>query len=203
MSRNEKSYVHHLPHLSAAVLAFIATCWTASGETFDPSLATRDLPANVVNHCALSNVDAADACIGREHITSRWIGRTGRGDLFLVLRNQCAETGNCEAWFVERTGLGSATLLGVSGEIRLYQGNSVYPTIQQRNNLSDTRSTYSRFEWRDDKYVRTEQRIVYRVDGVECGTRSECMRIAQEALRHDNADSAVKIFEDVHGVSWI
>jgi hypothetical protein len=203
MNRNSTINLQRLPPLSAVVLALIAVCWTAPGETFDPSLAARDLPEDVLRHCVPSAVDTANSCVGREHVTSRWIGRTGRGDLFLVLRNQCAETENCQAWFVERTDQESMTLLKVNGEIRLYQGNGVYPTIQQRHDLSDTRITYSRFEWRGDKYVRTEQQIMYRVDGIECGTRSECARIAHEALRHDDADSAVKIYEDVHGVSWI
>ena len=203
MNRSFEFYQRYLPGLTAAGAALIALFWTATGETFDPALAARELPADVASQCAISGIDTKTGCVGTELVTSRWIGRTGRGDLFMVLGNHCTESKACQAWFVERNGNGSLTLLKVNGEIRLYQGNGVYPTIQQRHSLSETHSTYSRYEWRDDKYVRTEQRVVYRVDGVECGTQSECTHSALEALQSDDADSAVRILEDVYGVSWI
>ena len=201
-----RSFESYFPSLGAASAALIALFWTAPGETFDPSLAVRELPAEVVaNQCLSSGsgVEVKTDCIETEQVTSRWIGRTGRGDLFMVLGSPCAEAKPCRVWFVERRGETSLTLLRVSGEFRLYQGDGVYPTVQQRNNLSETHSTYSRYEWRDGKYVRTEQRIVYRAGGVECDTRSECTQRAQEALQRSDTDSAVKILQDVYGVSWI
>jgi hypothetical protein len=41
------------------------------------------------------------------------------------------------------------------------------------------------------------------VDGVECGTREECRRAASEAIAQKQVDRAVRIWENVGGVSWI
>jgi hypothetical protein len=51
--------------------------------------------------------------------------------------------------------------------------------------------------------VRAESRLVYRVDGVECGEPDQCAAAAREALRRDEVERALKIYERVHGVSWI
>lgn len=188
--------------LVAGTLALVAVFWTGPGETFDPVLAARDLPVEIAG-CVATTEAGRDTCVSKKGVTSRWIGRTARGDLFLVLRPDCAVSNDCRAWVVERTTQGSATLLGVSGEIRLYRGNGVYPTVQSRLELSEANSTYTRFEWRGDQYVSTEKRMVYRVGGVECGTRAECVQVARDALRQNDADSTVRIYEHVHGVSWI
>jgi hypothetical protein len=41
------------------------------------------------------------------------------------------------------------------------------------------------------------------VDGVECGTREECRRSASEAIAQKQVDRAVRIWENIGGVSWI
>lgn len=188
--------------LFAGTLVLVAVFWTGAGETFDPILPARELPLEIIS-CTVTSVAGQDACISQKRVTSRWIGRSARGDLFLVLRSDCRVSNDCHAWVVERTTQGTATLLGVNGEIRLYRGDGVYPTVQSRQELSEVHSSYTRFEWHGDQYVSAEKRMVYRVAGVECGTRTECVQAAREALRHDDADSTVKIYEHVHGVSWI
>lgn len=180
----------------------VTVFWTGPGETFDPVLPASELPSEIVR-CTLTTETGQDACIGLKRVTSRWIGRTTRGDLFLVLRSECPVPTECHAWVVERTTRGTAALLGVNGEIRLYRGDGVYPTVQSRRELSEVHSSYTRFEWRGDQYVSTEKRVVYRVGGVECGTRAECAQAARAALQQGDADSTVEIYEHVHGISWI
>ena len=184
--------------LVALTVAIAAFAWTAAGETSDPVLTARELPLDIVGDCAQQV-----SCHSEKEFLSRWIGRTDRGDLFLVSSPACAEVIGCRAWLGEKTAHGAATLLAVAGEFRFQRGGGAYPTILQRTEISATHSAYSSFEWTGAKYTRTENRMVYRVDGVECGTQSECGNAAREALRQERVERAVKIWESVQGVSWI
>ena len=75
--------------------------------------------------------------------------------------------------------------------------------IESYTGMSATEGAYSRYEWTGNTYTRTASRLVYNVDGVECGTREECNDAAREALKQHQVDRAVKILENVNGVSWI
>lgn len=191
-------------NLSAMVFALIAFGWTAAGETSDPILVAGELPLDVIRDCAADTPSAAQACYGKEEeYTNRWIGRTGKGDLFLVMRAPCADGNGCRVWFVEKTDKGASTLLAVDGQFRLYKSTSAYPTIQTRTVLSTLHSAYNRFEWTGERYARTESKLVYQIDGSECGTRAECRQAARAAMQQEDVDRTVKIWESVHGVSWI
>jgi hypothetical protein len=183
----------------ASVLAATSAVWTAPGETSDPLLSARELPLEILEVCA----PQAAACLEAREFSSRWIGRTPDGNLFLVLHTPCEEAGACRAWVVEKTARGASTLLALSGEYRLSRGSGAFPAIQLRTVLNESQNHHARYEWRDSRYVRTDSRVVYRIDGAECGTRDECREAAREAMRRQQVDRAVKIWERVHGVSWI
>ncbi len=167
-------------NLSAMVFALVAFGWTAAGETSDPILVAGELPLDVIRDCAVDTSSTAQACYGKEaEYTNRWIGRTGKGDLFLVMRVPCTDGNGCRAWFVEKTDKGTSTLLAVDGQFRLYKSASAYPVIQTRTTLSSVHSAYNRFEWTGERYARTESKLVYQIDGSECGTRAECRQAAR------------------------
>jgi hypothetical protein len=190
--------------LLTGLLAVATLGWTAAGESSDPILMSRDLPLEVVSDCTRVSADAQPhACLGLDAYRSRWVGRAARGELFLVLPAHCDEGAVCRAWFVERSAQGTAMLLRVNGQFELSAAPGSYPAVQTRTALSEQHTAISRFEWRDGEYVRTANQTIYRVDGVECGTQDECRQAAAEALRGQHVDQAVKIWENVHGVSWI
>jgi hypothetical protein len=184
----------------ATLLAVTAFFWTAAGETSDPLLFARELPLEVVTDCTLS-ADVA-SCQGGDEPVSRWVGRTARGDLFLVTLPHCPGNG-CRGWLVEKTETGAATLLSLTGHFGLRRGARGYPAVEVRTELSELHSAYASFEWTGERYVRTSSRLVYRVNGRECGTREECQATAAQALDKRQTDEAVRIWERVHGVSWI
>ena len=51
--------------------------------------------------------------------------------------------------------------------------------------------------------MRTSTRRMYEVNGVECGTLEECDNVARRALQAQHVDRAQRIWQQVHGVSWI
>jgi hypothetical protein len=193
-------------HTAFAALTLTAglSAWTVAGETFSPTLAVRELPLEIVNGCvsAAALESAHAACVSGHAFTSRWVGRSARGNLFLVVQAPCTG-GECRGWLVEKTGQGTSTLLTLSGEFRLERDSSAYPVVFARQALSETQSHLSRFEWHGGRYVRAEGRLLYHIDGVECGGPEECSRAAREALRKKQVDRALRIYERVHGVSWI
>jgi hypothetical protein len=187
--------------LSTLIAGIIAIVWTGAGETSDPVLAVREIPAEVTNSCAVSPTGELEACHQPE-FSRRWVGKTNHGDLFLVTNDLCAESG-CRAWLVEKvTGI-ATILLTFDRTFRLHQDTGSYPVIETYSEISSTQGAYSRFEWNGAVYARTANRLVYRVDGKECGTREECSTVANEALKQQQVDRAVKIWENVHGISWI
>jgi hypothetical protein len=190
--------------LLTGLLAVATLGWTAAGESSDPILMSRDLPLEVMSDCSRASADAPPhSCLGLDAYRSRWVGRAARGELFLVLPARCDEGAACRAWFVERSAQGTTMLLRVNGQFELSAVPGSYPAVQTRTALSAQHTAINRFEWRDGEYVRTANQTIYRVDGVECGTLDECRQAAAEALRGQHVDQAVKIWENVHGVSWI
>lgn len=196
---NRKTKMNVPSTLLLSGLALLSLLWTAPGETSDPLLEARELPLNILDGCATQDTACRE---GREFAT-RWVGRSPAGNLFVVWRTSCAGSADCRAWVVEKTASGANTLLGLSGEYHLNREAGPYPTVRVRMAVSDSQNHHVRYEWRGARYVRTDSRMVYRVDGAECGTQDECREAAREAMRRQQVDRAVKIWERVHGVSWI
>jgi|SRR3990167_7152486 len=187
--------------LPTLIIGFAASVWTGTGESSDPVLADREIPAAIASTCALTPAGEIEAC---DHPTfsRRWVAKTVRGDLFIVTHERCTGS-DCRARLVEKTASAATTLLSFDATFRLREDKGGYPVIESYTGMSATEGAYSRYEWNGNAYARTASRLVYNVDGVECGTREECRRAANEAITHKQVDRAVRIWENVDGVSWI
>lgn len=187
--------------LNTLIIGFAASVWTGTGESSDPVLASREIPADVVNACAENIIGESQACL-QPDFSRRWIAKTAVGDLFVVTNDRCIGSA-CRAWLVEKTVSSVATLASFEATFRLREDKDGYPVIESYTGLSATEGAYNRYEWNGAAYARTASRLVYNVDGVECGTREECRRVANEAIAQKQVDRAVRIWENVGGVSWI
>ncbi len=182
----------------AATFALCTFAWTGVGESAYPELSATELPLNIVNECETSN-----ACQGAQDFVSRWVSRSKRGDLFIVQRAACTG-GACGSWFVEKTAAGPVTRLTIEGGFRLISSkNAVYPDVQMQRRISDIQTSYVYYAWTGDRYLKTETRDTYHVNGMECGSRDECYLAAVKANQSQRADQALQIMETVHGLSWI
>lgn len=187
--------------LNTLIIGCAAIVWTGAGESSDPVLADRDMPAEIASHCTLSMAGDASACHDSA-FDRRWVARSASGDLFIVTNERC--TGNdCRAWLVEKTETAATALLSFDASFRLREDKAGYPVIESYAGMSATEGAYSRYEWNGMAYVRSASRLVYNVDGLECGTREECRHAASEAIAQKRVDRAVRIWENVGGVSWI
>lgn len=185
-----------------AGLLLFAVCWSAPGSTSEPDLTPAELPADILNECPAGETAATGACVPVRYRIDR-IGRTPDGDLFLVRPDVCAADG-CRTWLVTRSAHGLAhTRLSVTGELYLEHRDNTFPTVQTRLELGGNYTRYARFEWAGDRYARTETRLVYRIDDFECADEAACRAEAQEALKRNQADRAVRIWERVYGINWI
>jgi len=194
--------MYRLTRLFSIVLAAGTGLWTVAAETYDPALTAVELPVEIVHSCAPSSGRASDACLEAREFDSHWVGRSRQGSIFIVMRPGCSGT-TCRAWLVEKSGHGVRALLALNGQYHLSREHQVYPSVQVQAVLPDQRQQVSHYEWQGGRYVRTDTRVLYRVDGIECGTRQQCREAAQDAFRRQNIDRGVKIYERVHGVSWI
>jgi hypothetical protein len=186
---------------STLIAGFAALAWTGAGETSYPVLTDREIPADIAARCVASDAAGLEACHQPE-FTRRWVGKTEHGDLFVVTNEWCTGS-RCQAWLIQKAAGTVTTLLAFDRSFRLIGGMGSYPVIETYAELSSDQGAYSRFEWNGFAYARTSNRLVYSVDGKLCGTREECSVAAREALQHQRVDRAVKIWENVHGVSWI
>ena len=187
--------------LNTLIIGCAAIVWTGTGESSDPVLADRELPAEIASHCTLNMAGDASACHDSA-FDRRWVSRSARGDLFIVTNERC--TGNdCRAWLVEKTEAAANTLLSFEASFRLREDKAGYPVIESYAGMSANEGAYSRYEWNGKAYARTGSRMVYHVDGQECGTREQCRHAASEAIMQKQVDRAVRIWENVGGVSWI
>jgi hypothetical protein len=187
--------------LNTLIIGFAAIVWTGTGESSDPVLADREMPADIASSCALIQTGDSGVC----HAASfdrRWVAKTVQGDLFIVTNERCTGS-DCRAWLVEKTAAAATTLLSFDATFRLREDKGGYPVIESYTGMSATEGAYSRYEWTGKAYDRTASRLVYNVDGVECGTREECRHAASEAIAQKEIDRAVRIWENVGGVSWI
>jgi hypothetical protein len=182
-------------YLITTLLA-IGLC-TGNGESANPSLAPAELPAVILDDC----VSGAAPC-GENSFDIDWVGRIADGHLFLVTR--ACGSGNCDGWLVAKDARGDTqVVLAIAGEVRLEHGVGEYPIVRTRAALSDNYVSYTRYEWSDGQYARTETRLAHRVDGIECGGEDDCDAAAKRALREQQPARAVRIWQQVHGVNWI
>ena len=182
--------------VSSLLFGAAAFCWTVASETSNPQLATRELPLEILNACAVAT------CVEEVEYRSRWIGRSPQGDLFSVIRSGCAP-GHCTSWLVEKGPSAVRTLLELNGAFTLRRGVGRYPVVELRTRSDEEGILYFRFEWNGEQYARTSARRVYEINGVECGTREECRGAAESALKAHQVDRALRIWQRVYGVSWI
>lgn len=179
------------------VLGTALFCWTLVGETSLPTLSALELPRDVLNGCD------APTCESKDEFRSHWVGRTHDGDLFVVGRSVCLPD-DCPHWLVVKRQSGTQSLLELRGSYRLHRTSGHYPTVELRTRGGDEEDALRvRFEWNGSYYTRTSLQRVYEVNGVECGTRDECHAVAERALRTHQTDRALRIWQKVHGVSWI
>lgn len=187
--------------LNTLIIGCAAIVWTGTGESSDPVLADREMPADIASTCALTQAGEIGAC-DHASFDRRWVAKTIRGDLFIVTNERCTGS-ECRAWLVEKTEAAATTLLSFDATFRLREDKNGYPAIESYTGMSATEGAYSRYEWNGNAYARTASRLVYNVDGMECGTREECRHAANEAIAQKQVDRAVRIWENVGGVSWI
>jgi hypothetical protein len=184
--------------------ALCTFAWTGTGESSNPQLLATELPLNIVQDCG-----TRDVCQGSPNeFISRWVSHVADGNLFMVRRASCSGD-DCGAWLIEKTERGLITRLMVDKGFQMLVASggrdnlNSYPDIQAHRHVSENETTYTRYSWTGDRYVQTETRNVYRVGGVECGNREECYQAAMQAHREKHTDQALKIWESVHGLSWI
>lgn len=137
------------------------------------------------------------------NLTTQWVSRTQSGNLFLVVQKQCSDPQRCSAWLVERTARGTDMRLDIEGQFQVVNSGQRIPDVQTWRAVADNETVYTRYRWVGGTFLKVETRHVYNVDGVECGTAMECYQVAAEALQHHQTDKALKIWEQVHNVSWI
>ena len=188
--------------LATLASALPALLWTAAGETSDPVLLDRDLPLEVVGRCLDGATNGDRGCGPDSHYSKFWVGRAGDANLFLVRLKPCNDSA-CHAWLLAKTNRGVNVLLATRGELSLSPGAGAFPAVHTHSNVSPSQSLVSRFDWNGHQYTRTDTRIVYSVDGQECGSADQCREAAQDAMNVRRIDKALRIWEQVHGVSWI
>jgi hypothetical protein len=188
--------------LATLATALPALFWTATGETSDPFLLDRDLPLEVVGQCLDNAADRDRGCTPESSYSKHWVGRAGDANLFLVRLVPCTD-GACRAWLLAKTTRGVNVLLATNGELSISPGVGAFPAVQTFSDVSAGQSLVSRFDWNGHQYTRTDARLVYSVDGEECGSADQCHEVAQDAMNVRKIDKALRIWEQVHGVSWI
>src|SRR3972149_6113674 len=104
--------------LPTLIIGFAASVWTGAGESSDPVLADREIPAAIASTCALTQAGAIEAC-DHSAFSRRWVAKTLRGDLFIVTHERCTG-GDCRAWLVEKSESAATTLFSFDATFRLH-----------------------------------------------------------------------------------
>lgn len=184
-------------------IAISALLWTGPGQSYEPRFDLAALPLDVVGECHTATRPAFGASCDRTDYRTQWVGRLPQEELFLITRRACRPDG-CRAWLVGRDDSGrTRTLLTLTGALRFEHGKEqLLPVVHTRLELGD-HTSYDRYEWDGVHYVLSETRLVHRVDDFECPDETVCRGAAEEALRRGQADRAVRIWQQVHGVNWI
>lgn len=182
----------------AMTFALCTFAWTSVGESSNPELLATELPLNIVHEC-----ETQSTCQGIHEFISRWVSRSSEGsDLFVVHRPSCGSE-QCGSWLVEKTPQGPVTRLTLSSRFRFISDNNTHPDVEMQQQVSDIQTVYVYYTWTGNRYVKTETRDAFNVNGVECGTRDQCYAAALKAHRTQHTARALKIWETVHGLSWI
>src|SRR5581483_8331758 len=125
------------------------------GAPARPMLARSELPIEVLRDCAATALDGAALCADA-NLRIRWINRTPRGQLFLVERAAC-DTDGCRSWLIAKDDLGMTRIvLDVDGAVRFEPGAASFPVVHVRTEVGEKAARYARFEWKGDRYVRTD-----------------------------------------------
>lgn len=190
------SGLHTMSRLASLLLGAAVLGWTAPGETSNPLLSARDLPREILNECGPA------ACVAAHEFQAHWVGRTSSGNLFVVSRSACV-SGSCTNWLVEQGERSTRSLLDLPGTFRFHRVSGRYPVVEMQLRQRDDSAMRVRFEWNGHEYARTQAQPVYEVAGVACGTREECHSSAHRAYQSQDVDRALRIWEQVHGISWI
>jgi hypothetical protein len=186
---------------SSIVLAI--SLWTAPTQSADPRLLNQELPPDPFDSCDALSVHVAVSSRHRVDYRSRWIGHSAAGDLFIVDSAQCSRD-PCPVWLVTKDGYGKThVVLRATGELRWEPEKDAFPVIETRRASVGGYATYDRYRWAGERYEHTDSRRVHRVDGIDCDEEATCQAAAEDALRHGGVDRAVKIWQQVYGVSWI
>lgn len=170
--------------------------WTGAGESADPHLSLRELPHGLMD-CV-----PQPTCMHSDDVTVQWLTPTPRGDLFLIGR--ACDTDGCGNWLVEKRLTEVVALLQFADDaFQVLPGASVYPDVLVREPAAAAQSTRTRFKWEQGRYIAAQSEVLFIVDGVECGTASECNAKAHALMQAGDAPLAVRIWETVHGLAWI
>ena len=187
------------PIAFATLLAAVGMAWTGNNSTLHGVRLDTELLTSQ-ERCGAAMQPCAAITDG---LHTHWISRTHSGNLFLVMQTQCQTADQCAASFVERTARGNSTRLNIQGQFRVLHSGKPIPDVQTWRSLSDSETEYTRYTWVSGAYLKTETHTAYRVDGVECGTAQECYQAAREAHVERRTGKALKIWEQVHNVSFI
>jgi hypothetical protein len=170
--------------IAALGLSLLATV----AQPSNPALAFSQAPVEVQAVCS------ADA-------RATWIGESTRGDLFTM--QGCGENG-AAAFLVEKAGTASRVLAAVTGELTwTVTPQRSYPTLTVREVLSTEQTQITEWRWDGSHYVQTSKELAYAIDNETCQGTHGCRAAAERALQQKRVNHAVRIFEVVHGVSWI
>lgn len=186
---------------SGVVLSF--SLWVGSAQSADLRLLDQESPAEAFDSCEALSVHVAAPSCQRLDYRSRRIGRSTAADLFVVDGVRCSRD-PCPVWLVTRDGNGKTrVVLRADGELRWERDKDAFPSVEVRRHSAGGYMVYDRYRWSDEHYVRVDTRRVHRVDGIDCDEEASCQAAAEDALRHGGVDRAVKIWQQVYGVSWI
>ena len=187
--------MNYLPHCLAGMLAMTLSGWTGVGESSDPQLSVRELPLGLID-CA-----PQPACMQADDIAVQWLTHTPRGELFLI--NRDCDGDGCGRWVVEKRLTETITLLQFSGSFRVAPAANAYPDIVVREPTGAAQILRTRYQWQAGRYAATATEPLFVVDGVECGTASECNDKAYQMVGDGRAAQAMRIWELVHQLEWI
>jgi hypothetical protein len=182
----------------AAAAAVVLLGWTPGNEASrfaqaDAALVAEGAVCPVVEQCPSPG----------DGMLAHWVGRTGDGNLFVLVRSNCRGAPDCGAWFVERSARGVTPRLSVDGRFQVVRGNKPVPDVQTWRSVSDSQYELTRYTWTAGAYVRAETRQIFHVDGQECGTALDCYHKARAAHAGHRTGEALRILEKVHNLSFI
>lgn len=188
--------------LSAAALCSVLAGTGLAGWTTDNEAVVMPiLDLALAGRC---DDTATRACPGQAgRALTHWIGRTAAGNLYLVMQPACASAVDCDAWFIERTAKGVAVQLDIEGRFRIVHNGTPIPDVETWREQADGATVLTRYAWVGGAYLKVDTHTRYRVDDAVCGSALECHEAARAAHARRQTDKALRIWEQVHKISWI